>query len=464
MMRGSRFVSLFLVIAFSIGLLTGCGGGKGTNESTAATTSAAAENSSAATTGANPAAEPRNIVLWHSFTQEDRGAAVKEMADKFAAANPGVKFEIEVFPWATFHTKWTTGLNAGALPDVSTALPDEATMMAQSDALLPMDDLVADMGADAFLEKPLQALTYKGKLIAVPYYAHARILWYRTDLLSAKGINPPKTLDELMSAVKQVNNPPEVYGMAIPLSKNDYLGTLWLYIISKNMGGHMLKEDGKVDLTSPTMIKAITYITDLFKAGSPEGAINYADAEINDAFVSGKSAFFFESGFAVNRVETGNPAIADKIAAIYPPTEKEGDPVGWMADYISIVRWKTSKNADLTKDFVKSMYEPANYIKFLHLVPGGMLPTLKSVADSQEFYNNDIIQKHIEDIKKIQQGVANGCPLGADFGPNAAINILKNQRIVEELLQEIVLGEKDIPKVAKAAEDKLNAEISKLNK
>lgn len=457
-MRKTRIISLLLAIALSSSIVTGCGG---TDNSSDSKTSAG-DNSKAASASSDSSTGEKKIVLWHSFTQENRAAAVKEMADNYSAKHPGVKIEIEVFPWATFHTKWTTGLNAGALPDVSTALPDEAMMMAESDALLPMDDLIADMGKDSFIENPIKALTYKGNVIAVPYYAHARILWYRTDLLAAKGINPPKTLDELAAAVKAVNDPPNVYGMAMPFSQNDYLATLWLYIFSKNMGANIIKEDGTVDLTSPKMIKAITYITDLFKAGSPQGALNYGDTEINDAFVTGKSAFFFESGFAISRVETGNPAIADKFAAIYPPTENAGDTPQWMADYISIVRWKNSKHADVTKDFVKYMYEPENYIKFLHLVPGGMIPTLKSVSESQDFYNDPMIQKHLDDVKKIQEGVENGCPIGTDFGPNASINILKNQRTVEQMLQKIVLGEKDIAKVAKEAEDKLNAEIAKL--
>lgn len=458
-MGKTRIISLLVTIALSISIFAGCGNsGDKSSESKAS----AATNTEVAVQSNNTTDEPRNIVFWHSFTQENRAAAVKAMADSFSEKNSGVKFQIEIFPWSTFHTKWTTGLNAGVLPDISTALPDEATMMAKADALLPMDDLISAMGKDAFFENPLKALTFNGKVVAVPYYAHARILWYRSDLLGAKGIKPPKTLDELAAAVKAVNNSPEVYGMAMPFSQNDNLGTLWLYIFSKNMGGKIIKEDGKVDLTSPEMIKAITYITDLFKAGSPQGALNYGDTEINDAFVSGKSAFFFESGFAINRVETGNPQIADKIAAIYPPTENEGDTPQWMADYISIVRWKNSKHSDVTMDFVKYMYEPDNYIKFLHLVPGGMLPTLKAVSESEQFYNQPMIQKHLDDIKKIQEGVANGCPTGADFGPNPSINILKNQRTVEQMLQQIVLGQKDVATAAKDAEEKLNSEIAKL--
>lgn len=37
-----------------------------------------------------------------------------------------VKINVEVYPWNVFAQKWTAGLAAGALPDVSSVNPDEA--------------------------------------------------------------------------------------------------------------------------------------------------------------------------------------------------------------------------------------------------------------------------------------------------------------------------------------------------
>ncbi|RYG87839.1 MAG: carbohydrate ABC transporter substrate-binding protein, partial [Alphaproteobacteria bacterium] len=65
-----------------------------------------------------------NLVFWSSFTQGPRAEYMQRMADKFTAAHPKVKIAIETFSWAEFNTKWTTGIAAGQVPDISTALPN----------------------------------------------------------------------------------------------------------------------------------------------------------------------------------------------------------------------------------------------------------------------------------------------------------------------------------------------------
>lgn len=256
---------LAIIFALMVSLIAACQS-KSNGDNNGAST-----GSPAATTDGQAKVETKEITMWHSFTQPDRAAVIEEMAKQFEQENPGVKITIETFPWATFHTKWTTGLATKALPDVSTALVDEALLMAKSGVLSPMDDVINTLGKNNFIERPLNLLSYDGKVIALPYYAHARVLWYRKDLLEAKGIQPPKTWDELLAAVKAVTDSPNVYGLTVPLSKTDYIATSFLYIISESMGSHIMKDDGTVNLTDPNMIKAIQYLVDLYEAGSPPG-------------------------------------------------------------------------------------------------------------------------------------------------------------------------------------------------
>ncbi|MEG1640938.1 MAG: sugar ABC transporter substrate-binding protein [Ruthenibacterium sp.] len=453
-----KLLSMFLALFLAVSTFASCAPSAPVSSKPQQSTSAAADSSTGLESD-----KPITLTMWHSFTQEDRGAAIQSMADEFTKLHPNVTINLEVFPWATFDTKWKTGLSAGELPDISTVLPEGVMMMSQSDCLEPLDDMIAEMG-NPFVEKPLEALSFNGKTLAVPFYAHARVLWYRTDVLEKNNIEPPKTLDELLAAAQKITKTGEMYGMAVPMKKTDFYATIYTYIVSKGLGGHMLNKDGKADLTSPEMLQAIQYLVDMYKTASPEGSISYGDPETNDSFIQGKAAFYFESGFAINRVIQGNPAIKDNFAALVPPS-KDGTTPGWFADYISLAVWKNAKNpenAAMAKEFVKFMYNEENYVKFLHLVPGGMLPSIKSVADSDAFWNNDVIKAHEADVRVIAEGVANGCPVANDFGPNPATNIIKSQGIIEEMLQNIVLGTMPLEDAAKKAEDTLNAEIAKL--
>lgn len=404
--------------------------------------------------------EDKTITVWHSFTQENRAAHFEEMTEKYTQEHPNVNFEIEIYPWNTFDTKWKTGLSANALPDFSTALPEHVAMMAEADVLSPLNGMIEEMG-NPFVQKPVDILTVNGNTMAVPYYVHARVLWYRKAILDKLELNPPATLDELAAVTTAVAQDGELYGMAVPMSKKDFFGTIYLYITAKSMGGYMITEDGRANLTSPEMIDAINYLVDIYQNASPEGSINYGDSEQADAFIQGQTAFYYETGFTIGRIISGNPDIADDFAALPPPVPAAGDMPGWFADYVTFAVWKGDAEAE-AKNFLKTMYNQEDYVKFLHLVPGGMIPSIKGVAESAEFLSNETIATHKDDIALIAEGVANGCPLGADFGLVPAMNVVKTQGIVEEMLQQVAMGTASAEDAAKAAEDKLNAEIDRI--
>ena len=89
-----------------------------------------------------------DLVFWSSFTQGPRAEYMQRMADKFTAAHPNVKISIETFSWNEFNTKWTTGLAAGQVPDISTALPNQVVEMIDVGALVPVDDVIDAIGRD----------------------------------------------------------------------------------------------------------------------------------------------------------------------------------------------------------------------------------------------------------------------------------------------------------------------------
>lgn len=457
--RNVTAMVLVLVISILLSLVTGCGAQSNPEPAQSADT-AAGQTSTASPEKTPENNEPKNLVLWHSFTQEDRSAVMAEMARKFEEKNPGVKISIEVYPWSVFHTKWTVGMASQALPDVSSALVDEAMAMASADALIPMTEVVNELGKDRFIEKPLDLLSKDNEVIALPYYNHARVLFYRKDILEANNMQPPKTWAELLEQASRLSSPPDIYGIVVPLSKEDYMGTSYLYIISESMGSHLFTKDEKVNLTDPNMIKAIDYLVQLFKKASPPGTINYGDVDRNDIFYKGKAIFDINTGFAIDGIRKNNPDMLDKIGCVNTPVWNEGDTLNSsFADYISMVMWKKTKSPTYVKEFVKSMYEKENYIKFLHLVPGGMLPIMKDIAEAPEFLDNPIIKQFEEDIGYIKKGIEVGYPVGGEMAGSPYMNIVKNQGIIEEMFHNIIIDNVPTEKAAKATEDRINKAI-----
>lgn len=79
----------------------------------------------------------------------------------------------------------------GDLPDMSTAQgTGEVVEMMNADVLTPIDDMVDDIGRDRFSANALADMTSDGATYGVPYYSHAQVMWYRTDLLKQPAGSP----------------------------------------------------------------------------------------------------------------------------------------------------------------------------------------------------------------------------------------------------------------------------------
>lgn len=215
-----------------------------------------------------------DITFWHSFTQGPRLEVIQETADQFMKDNPGVNIKIETFSWGDFYTKWTTGLASGNVPDMSTALPGHVVEMMNADALVPVDDLIDDIGRDKFSKTALSEGEKDGECYSLPLYSHAQVMWYRKDLLEEAGLSVPKTWDEFAEAAKTLTKD-GVYGCSFPCGSNDLMATRFLNFYVRSGGGSLLTDDLKADLTSDLAIDGIKYWLDIYKNCSPKDSVNY---------------------------------------------------------------------------------------------------------------------------------------------------------------------------------------------
>jgi multiple sugar transport system substrate-binding protein len=398
-----------------------------------------------------------DLVFWSSFTQGPRAEYMQRMADKFMAEHPQVKISIETFSWAEFNTKWTTGIAAGQVPDISTALPNQVVEMIDIGALAPVDDVIDAIGRDRFYEASLREGQKDGASYSIPIYSHAQVMWYRKDLLDAKGITVPTTWAELKEAATALNNPPDVYGLSVPLGTNDMMGTRYLNFYVRSAGGALIDASGRADLTSQAAIDGINYWVDLYKNISPQGSINYHVLDQATLFYQGKTAFDFNSGFHIGGVQANTPDILDDIAAAPLPRLNSDDPIyGGETSNIALVAWAVGKHQPAAKAFLKSLYEDSEYIDFLHSVPGGMLPALRGIADQPAYQDNDTLKQFASSVAVIDQVIPLGSAIGMEAGPQVQAGLITSQGVIEQMFQDIILNGTPVETAAQAAEDKLN--------
>lgn len=397
------------------------------------------------------------ITVWHSFTQGPRMEFMQSAADAFMEEHPKVKIKIETFAWPEFYTKWTTGIQSGQVPDVSTALPNHVVELIDVDALVPLNDVIDNIGRDRFYEAPLQEGTIDSDNFSIPLYSHAQVMWYRKDLLEEAGLEVPKTWEELFETAKALNNPPNLYGLSVPMGSGDMMATRFLNFYVRSAGETLLTEDGKANLTSKSAIDGINYWVKMYNETSPEGSVNYTVLDQANLYYQGKSAFDFNSGFQIGGVETNSPQLVDQIDAAPMPKINESDPDnGIETSNIPVVVWKNSKHPEIAKAFVESLYEKEEYIEFLHSVPAGMLPALKDIAEDPMFLDEPTIQKFDYAVKIISEAVDKGTAIGMENGPSLQSGIITSQSVIEKMFQDIVLNSVPVEEAAEKAEKELN--------
>ena len=249
-----KYLALLLASLMLLGCLAACSSEKSTTTPPAETAQDAPQTTVKEESTPADAAEPvetadeleGEITFWHSFTQGPRLERIQAAADAFMAEHPKVKINIETYSWADFYTKWTTGLASGNVPDMSTAQAGQVVEMINADAIIPLDDMIDEIGRDRFYESPIQEMTYDGSCYAVPIYSHAFVMWYRKDLLEKYNLDVPTTWDEFNAAATAITQGEngEVYGCSVPMGTNDMYATCFLDVWAGSCGKSLL--DGYV--------------------------------------------------------------------------------------------------------------------------------------------------------------------------------------------------------------------------
>ncbi len=400
-----------------------------------------------------------NITMWHSFTQGPRFESINQAAREFEELHPDVTITIETFSWGDFYTKWTSGLASGNVPDLSTALPNHIVEMIDAEAIIPLNDTIDNIGRDRFAEVSINEGTVDESNYSIPLYSHAQVMWVRKDLLEKYNLEIPKTWSDLSEAAKIINEGEEdVFGLSFPTGSNDYMGTRFLNFYVRSIGGSLLTDDLKANLTSPEAIEGIKYWVDIYHTVSPQDSVNYNVLDQATLYYQGRTAFDFNSGFQIGGVAENSPELLEYIEAAPVPKKDDSDQdYGIETSNIPLVVWKNSKHPETAKAFIEFLFETDRYIDFLSATPVGMLPSLMDITENDKYLSNERIQQFKESAKIISDAVEKGTAIGYEHGPSVQAGLLTSQGIIEAMFQDILVNGTEVELAAQNAEEELNA-------
>jgi len=217
----------------------------------------------------------------------------------------------------------------------------------------------------AYFPRIIENNTVGGKLVSIPLYTDAGILYYRTDLLEKYGYKePPKTWEELAAMAKRIQDGERAAG------NSDFQGFVfegkasesvtcnaleWIYSYG---GGSVIEPDKKVTINNSNAIKALDTAHSWVGSITPVGVTTYAEEEARNIWQAGNAAFMRNWPYAYALGADRKSAISGKFdVTILPKGGETGKNAACLGGWQLMVS-AYSKVPDAAADLVRYLSSP----------------------------------------------------------------------------------------------------------
>jgi trehalose/maltose transport system substrate-binding protein len=200
----------------------------------------------------------------------------------------------------------------------------------------------------------VEANTVDGKVVALPWFTDAGLLYYRKDLLEKHGRKVPRTWQELTETAKAVmeaerkGGSPRMWGFVFQGRAYEGLTCNALEWIDSFGGGTIVDARGEVTVNNPKARAALELAASWPKRISPDGVLNYAEEEARGAFQSGSAVFMRNWPYAWALVNGKDSPVAGKVGvAPLPKGGADGKHTGTLGGWqLAVSRYsKATKEA-----------------------------------------------------------------------------------------------------------------------
>jgi multiple sugar transport system substrate-binding protein len=268
----------------------------------------------------------------------------------------------------SYHVQKRQFEKAGWLADMTPYLKDPT--------LTPPDLVESDFSA-AGLQ---YARNDKGQMLSLPWSVDYFILYYNKELFQKKGIEVPKTLEEMAVAAEKLTDPKEgIYGFVGRGLRNANMA-MWTNFYL-NYGGEFLDTKGNILSDGPEAIEATKLYQRLLTKSAPPGVAGFNWMESMASFTQGRAAMWIDAdGWAPPLEDPAASRIVGKVGYTRVPAGPKGQFSSTYGDGIGIAAASKNKEAAyLLCQWVASKGQGARLLQ-----AGGGVPFRNSIVDDPE--------------------------------------------------------------------------------
>lgn len=277
---------------------------------------------------------------------------------------------------------------------------------AASGWLEPLDDYILRDGFDLtpFFGGIIDlADRFKARIVALPVYVDAGLLYYRVDLLNEHGYDgPPETWNELVEMSRKIQTEerpthPDFWAFVWQGAQYEGLVCTFLEFALSN-GGDLLDADGNLTLDRPENVQALRFMRDLmttYGISPPNTYTEMKEEEVRSFFESGNAVFERNWPYAWGLHQAEESSVKGKVAISLLPRFDGGTHVaalgGW---HIGISRSSDNKDgAWRLAEFIVSRETQMGFALNL-----GWNPARQDIYDTPEIAQN---VPHLARLKEV---------------------------------------------------------------
>ena len=345
-------------------------------------------------------AQAADIELWTTEVEPSRIHTIEYLMNAFSVLESGDRVRVvgvdenDLIEWVV------AAAEAGKPPAVIDADSQLLAALAGRGILDSgaATDLVQEIGPDRFFRAPLRIFTDSqgAGQYAIPFHGWIQAIWYRVDWFRDANLEPPTNWQSILKAAEYFSDPArERYGILVGTDTDMYAEQVFTQLARSNKVLAVDEADAK-GYSSEAMVETLEYYKKLAALG-PSGPQTW---RARDLYLEGHMAMIFYSthflgnlGLPAEKgtgsVNGGQPvdALFTKTALV-PVISNRTDGAYGAVNGLAITVQPDGDQAAAAKALVRFLLRPDSYVEWLHMAPGGMLPALRDIAESDAFFRD----------------------------------------------------------------------------
>jgi trehalose/maltose transport system substrate-binding protein len=253
--------------------------------------------------------------------------------------------------------------------------------------LLDLREVLGDEAGEGHFETIVENNTIDGRLVAMPWFTDAGVLYYREDLLEKHGHEVPKTWEQLTETAREIRNAERAEGsermQGFVFQGRAYEGLTVnaLEWVASHGGGTIVDSEGEITIDNPqaaaALDRAATWIGDI----SPNGVLNYTEEEARGVFQGGNAVFMRNWPYAWALAQSEDSEVRGKVGVTQLPYSGDGQSAAGLGGWnLAVSRY--SENPELAVDLVAFLAGEKEQKR--RAIAGAYNPTLESLYQDEE--------------------------------------------------------------------------------